>query len=267
MNESDTSISNQSAIGSRQCYFFQFGLIVTGEGERDHLSKLFRSLMATGICNFKVIRFIGQRGPITSPKRILLMVGSGKVIPDKDAGEIGLPARTYLMANPCNFVVLVDDLEHDRKNQAQQVFDRYRQALDTVLTADQSFRTSVHFLVNMLEAYYFADAQSVNVVLSLDPPLEDYPEDVEDIPHPKGELKKLYPGFREVEDGGRILDVLDVEHVLSRPDTCASLRTLFAWCSKVIEKYPNYQSLSLADKYHLQDGKLSEITRPQLDNI
>jgi hypothetical protein len=267
MNESDTTTSNQLAIESRQCYFFHFGLIVTGEGERDHLSKLFRSLMAIGICNFKVIQFIGQRGPITSPKRILQMVGSGKKIPDKDVGEIGLPARTYLMTDPCYFVVLVDDLENDRKDQAQQVFDRYRQALDTVLTVDQISRASVHFLVNMLEAYYFADAQSVNTVLSLDTPLEDHPGDVEEISHPKGELKKLSPGFREREDGGRILDVLNIEHVLSRPDTCASLRTLFAWCSKVIEKYPDYQSLSLVDKYHLQDGRLSEITRPQLENI
>ncbi|MBI1881852.1 MAG: DUF4276 family protein [Chloroflexi bacterium] len=258
MSEADTT---------KQCYFCHFGLIVTGKGERHHLPKLFRSLMATGICAFQVIQFIGQRGPITSQKRILKMVGSGKKIPDKDAGEIGLPARTHLKADECCFVALVDDLEHDRRNQAQQVFDRYRQALNTVLTVAQSSRASVHFLVNMLEAYYFADAQSVNTVLSLELPLEDYPGDVEEIPHPKSELKKLYPGFREREDGGKILDLLNVEHVLSRADTCASLRTLFAWCAKMLEQYPDYQSLSLADKYRFQDGRLSEITRSQLDHI
>ncbi|NJN98527.1 MAG: DUF4276 family protein [Anaerolineales bacterium] len=267
MNKPDTTTSNQPVIESQQCYFFHFGLIVTGKGERDHLPKLFKSLMATGICNFQVIQFTGQRGPITSEKRILEMVGSGKSIPDKDQSEIGLPARRYLNVNKCHFVVLVHDLEHDRKHQAQQVFDRYRRALDTMLTSEQNSRASVHFLVNMLEAYYFADAKAVSTVLNLTSSLEDYLEDVEDIPHPKGELKRLYLGFREREDGGQILDHLNIEHVLSRSDTCASLRTLFAWCSKVVEQYPDYQSLSLADKYHLQDGRFSEITRSQLDTI
>ena len=164
--------------------------------------------------------------------------------------------------------MLVDDLEHHRRDRAQQVFDRYRQALDTILlTTDRIYRASVHFLVNMLEAYYFADANAVNTILGLNPPLEDWSEDVEIIPNPKAELKKLYPGFREVDDGGNILEHLNVEHVLSRSDTCASLRTLFAWCSKVLEKFPDYEALSLIDKYQLRDGELSEVTRPQLDNI
>jgi hypothetical protein len=40
--------------------------------------------------------------------------------------------------------------------------------------------------------------------------------DVETIRHPKNELKKLYPGFDEVKNGGCILDCLNVEHFLSR---------------------------------------------------
>ena len=63
--------------------FFEFGLIVTGEGEEEFLPKLFRSLEATGRCSFRVIRRIGQRSPIRSPRRQLRMIGSGKLIPHK----------------------------------------------------------------------------------------------------------------------------------------------------------------------------------------
>ena len=53
--------------GDYQPYsFFYFGLIVTGKSEREHLAKLFRTLMATGICTFEVIRRVDQLRPITS---------------------------------------------------------------------------------------------------------------------------------------------------------------------------------------------------------
>ena len=262
------AVANDISTPGSPCYFLHFGLIVTGEGEREHLPKIFKSLAATKVCNFEVIRFVGQRGPITSPKRKLKMVGEGKIIPDKDTQEIGLPARKYLSADKCRFVILMDDVEHDRRDQIQQLFDRYKQAFNTILrSSDQQHRASVHFLANMLEAYYFADANAINIALALDPPLEDFDGDVEDIPHPKGELKKIYPGFREVHDGGQILDLIDIEHVLSKPNTCASLRTLFAWCAKVIEQYSAYEDLSLTHKYQLQDGILNEVTRLQLDDI
>jgi hypothetical protein len=196
------------------------------------------------------------------------MVGSGKTIPDKDANEIGITARKYLNQKPnpeCRYVILLDDLEYSRVNIARDVFDRYRQALDTILK-EQKNRASVHFLVNMLEAYYFADAAAINAVLETS--LTDYEGDVETIRHPKGELKKLYPNFREVRDGGEILDYLDVEKVLSNPDTCASLRTLFAWCLNVLEKYsfPGCFTRS-PNKYCLENGKLSEITSHQLNEL
>ena len=76
--------------------FLRFGLIVTGKTEEECLPELFRSVAATGRCSFEVLRRIGQRSPITSKGRQLRMVGSGKKIPDKDATEIGLPARKYL---------------------------------------------------------------------------------------------------------------------------------------------------------------------------
>lgn len=249
-------MNNQDSNSRQQCYFFYFGLIVTGEGEREHIPKLFRSLMESGICYFEVIRKVEQLTPKTSSKGKITIVGSGKVIPNKDAERIGYPARNYLN-KLCSYVLLLDDLEYDRTNQAQQIFERYRNALDTILI-DQKHRASVHFLVNMLEAYYFANAEAINTVLGTS--LTDYTGDVETIRHPKGDLKGIYPGFNERKHGGKILDHLDIEYVLSRPDTCASLRTLFAWCSKCLGESPT-------DKYRLLDGILSEITKSQLEDI
>ena len=259
MNSNDTN-SEQS------CYFFYFGLIVTGKGEREFLTKLFRSLMDSGICSFEIIRKVEQRNPITSEKRKIKMVGTGKLIPDEDTKEIGLPARIYLSSKPCAYVLLIDDLEHSRADQAKQVFNRYREALDTILR-EQKQRASVHFLVNMLEAYYFANAEAINTVLGTS--LTDYETDVETIRHPKGDLKQIYHGFDEIKHGGRIIDCIDIEYVLSRPDACASLRTLFAWCSKVLEKYPNpeYLDQSSTNKYRLIDGILSVITGSQLGEV
>lgn len=249
-------MNSQDSNSQQQCYFFYFGLIVTGEGERDHIPKLFKSLTKSGICYFEVIRKVEQLTPRTSSKRKITMVGSGKAIPNKDVERIGYPARDYLK-KPCSYVVLLDDLEYDRISQAQQIFERYKDALDPILK-DQRHRASVHFLVNMLEAYYFAHAEAINTVLGTS--LTDYAGDVETIRHPKGDLKQKYSGFNERKHGGEILDNLDIEYVLSRPDTCASLRTLFAWCSKCLGEPPT-------DKYRLLDGILSEITKSQLDDI
>ena len=258
------SARDTASTESPRCAYFRFGLIVTGDTEWEHLPKLFKSLMATGICHFEVIRKIEQRSPITSRRRRPPVVGTDQMIERKDELEIGLPARGYVNRSGCHFVLLIDDLEYDRRNQAQQVFDRYQLALDTVLNT-LKHRASVHFLVNMLEAYYFADVQTTNAVLGIS--LSDRGDDVETIRNPKSNLKEQYPRFREIDDGGRILGQIDIEHVLSRPNTCASLRTLFAWCIRVLAKYSDFDPASFDDKYRLHDGKLCEITRTQLDNF
>ena len=232
--------------------FFRFGLIVTGKGEEEFLPKLFRSLAATGRCSFRVIRRIDQRSPIRSPRRRLRMMGSGKQITDKDEEEIGLPARTFLSSDD-RYVLLIDDLEADRSNDIQQVFGRYRLALDTMLK-DQAHRASVHFLVNMLEAYYFADARAVKAVLGI--VLDDFEGDVEAIRNPKGRLK----GFDEREHGRLIVEQLNVLHVLSRADACCSLRTIFAWIYTAIEE-PDSEIRSLLDGCH------NETTRGQIDAL
>ena len=65
MTEQDTQSAEHP-----QCTYFHFGLIITGETEQQHLPKLFKSLMETGICTFEVIRRVGQLGAITSAKRL-----------------------------------------------------------------------------------------------------------------------------------------------------------------------------------------------------
>ena len=124
-----------------------------------------------------------------------------------------------------------------------------------MLGPEQSARASVHFLVNMLEAYYFADTAAVNAVLGTD--LSDHPGDVEDIRHPKEDLKKLYPGFDEVTHGGAIVKRLDVEHVLDEPLTCASLRVLFGWCVQAMGGEPG-------SRFRLDTGIHDVVTGPQL---
>ncbi|NDJ75087.1 MAG: DUF4276 family protein [Chloroflexi bacterium] len=249
---------------SAACHYFHFGLIVTGKTERGYLPNLFKALAAARICTFEIIGFVSQRDPITSTTRQLVMVGTGKIIPDRDTEQIGLPARGYISRSACHFVIVIDDLEHDRRELAQEVYNRYRKALDTILRDHQKHRASVHFLVNMLEAYFFADAKALNAVLNL--ALEDYDGDVEDIRHPKGDLKQLC-AYHEIEHGSQIMERLDLEHVLSNPATCAWLRTLFAWCVRVLERYPYFETLGLSGKFCLDNGRLSPITSVQLDML
>ena len=239
---------------SQHLQFLNFGLIVTGRAEEQFLPLLFRSISASGTCSFRVIRRIGQRSPIKSQKRRLQMMGSGKHIPDRDATDIGLPARQFL-SSESSFVILIDDLEAKRSEEVQQVFDRYRLALNEMLERNQTRRASVHFLVNMLEACYFADAQAVNPVLGTE--IRDYEGDVETIRNPKSNLKRLCQEFNEIAHGRRIVGGLRVSYVLSRKETCASLRTLFAWICKAIGE-------PAGETYQLLNGDYSDVTRHQV---
>ncbi|MBP0021617.1 MAG: DUF4276 family protein [Cyanobacteria bacterium SBLK] len=245
-------------MNNESCPFFYFGLLVTGKSEESYLPNLFLSLMRLGICTFQTIRKIEQLDPISSPKK-LRRKENGKGIPDRDAQRIGFPARQYLQ-KPCSFVLLIDDLEDDRKEKIEQVFQLYRKILDEILKQDKD-RASVHFLVNMLEAYYFADTTATNGVLGTS--LEDYEGDVEEIRHPKNDLNKKVKEldknrkFKEKEDGGKILELLNVEKILSNPETCASLRTIFAWCMQRMGQ-------EFGDRYQLKTGKLNEITKTQI---
>ena len=182
------------------------------------------------------------------------MVGRGKKIPDRDETEIGLPARFYLSSDD-RFVILIDDLEADRSGYIQEIFDRYRRALDTILVPSQACRASVHFLVNMLEAYFFAHSDAVNSVLGTN--LDDYEGDVETIRNPKAEIKSIYDEYKAVDDGCRIIRRLAVPHVLSRRDACSSLRTMFAWVHKAIGEPESEIGQFLT-------GRRSDVTKAQI---
>lgn len=237
--------------------FYRIALLVTGKGEEEFLPRLFRSLETEGHCTLRVSHRVPQLRPLRSERKKLKIVGSGKLIPNQDE-QLGLLARKCLAVDNYNFVILVDDLEHDRSHQAAEVFQRYRGAFDTILTSEHRARASVHFLVNMLEAYYFAHAEAVNSVLGTD--LKDFDEDVETIRHPKNELKRLCPGFDEIVHGRQIVDRLDAEHVLSNPKTCRWLRTLFGWCSRAIGR-------EFTDVYQLKEGQYSDVTKQQIDAV
>ena len=237
--------------------FFRIALLVTGKGEEQFLPRLFRSLAAERHCSFIVGRRIPQLRPITSERRKQKIVGRGKSIPRLDQ-DIGISARRYLIEG-FHYVIVVDDLERDSRDQAEAVFQRYRTALDTILgPAGLSPRASIHLLVNMLEAYYFAHAAAVNAVLGTE--LADFEGDVETIGHPKNDLKQIHPGFDEIKDGRAILEQLDVPRVLSNPETCQWLRTLFGWCSRAIGR-------EFSDVYQLASGRYSEVTRSQIDAL
>ena len=247
-----------SEVAAREPWqFFHFGLIVTGKGEQEFLPKLFRSIAATGRCSFKVIRRIDQRSPISSKKRVVRMMGSGKRIPNKDETDIGLPARRFL-SSESNFVILVDDLESERAADIQRIFDRYRLSFDTILGANQNRRASVHFFVNMLEAYYLAHAQAVNHVLGTE--LGDYDGDVETIRHPKNKLKNLYSGFDQIEHGHQIVGILNAHHILSHAERCSYLRTMFAWIYKAIGE-------PKSEIYQLLDGRYGSVTKHQICDL
>ena len=250
-------MSPAAADGERHWRFYRIGLLVTGRGEEEFLPDFFRSLAATGWCSFRVVRRIRQLSPIRSEKRRLQMIGSGKQIPTRDVEEIGLTARGFLSSED-HFLLLIDDLEASRSDDIRQIFDRYRMALDEVLTEKQARRTSVHFLVNMLEAYYFADTRAVNEVLGTD--LDDYEGDVEAIRHPKNQLKSICPGFDERRHGGQIVRCLNLLHVLSRADSCCSLRTVFSWIYRAIGE-PDGEIRPLLDGCH------NEVTKGQICSL
>jgi hypothetical protein len=218
------------------------------------LPKLFRSLAETGHCSFEVIGRVPQLSPIKSTARKQRIELKG--IPTKDE-ELGLAARRFLQRSENHFVVLIDDLEEERAAEAAAIFRRYRTALDMLLDPlGLAWRASVHFFVNMLEAYYFADTAATNHVLGTG--LQDYAGDVESIRHPKNLLKSEHRGFDEVKDGAEIVASLDLRKVLSRPDTCASLRSLVRWCVKAVGE-------PCTDEYCLINGIYQPLTQPQAD--
>lgn len=244
--------------------YCEIGLIVTGEGERDFLPSLFRTLTQRATCSFRVLGRTGQRRPITSPARRLEMAGTHMIIPTTDEWQIGIPARRFLRDHPGRFIVLVDDIEGSGRAILGEIFTRYRTALDTMLRPEERQRSAVLFLANMLEAYYFADSAATNAAMGHQVLAGDHAGDVEDIPHPKRDMKELCPGFHEREDGARIVSRLDLDHVLDRQETCAFLRSMFGWLVERLVESDALGDPDLPKRYHLADGIRQEPMKSQV---
>lgn len=255
---------SEDASPGTEWFHAHFGLIVTGRGERQFLPKLFNDLQRSGACFFEVVRRVEQLRPITSTNRKLRI--AGKSLPTRDE-EIGLIARRYLSRGAHKYVVLIDDLEYDWRQQIDEVFARYRNAFDAVLGPYRE-DASVHFLVNMLEAYYFADSQAVTDALELNPPFSEYNGDVEQIRNPKSELRQQLLAytiaFDEIEHGDKIVSRLRLERILGNPESCGSLRTLVAWCVERLQDHPHFPNTDWNQTFHLNSGRLSTPTRTQL---
>lgn len=262
--------------GSTDWPQYRFGLIVTGEAEEKGISGLFKSLTMTGLCSFSVICRIHQSRKSTNLINKSLPVArvvrtikpETRPEPDKDELEISYPAKKFLNGTKPNerrFVILLDDLEHDRLNDMKEIFEHLLFILRKAMNDEQRTRASVHFLVMMMEAYFFADAAALKKILNLD--REDYKEDVEMIRNPKSDFKDILSScngisYKETEHGVSLLKAVNIEKVLSNPKTCASLRSLFKWCVSKLNNHPQFHTVAIPD-FKLADGIVSALTDGQ----
>ena len=238
--------------------YFKILPIVTGKGEEIFLPQFLCRLLDTGKCCFVSPRKIGQLSPRSTNRR-LEMVQAGKQITNRQE-EIGLAARRFLAQDPSHLVILVDDLE-DRCDEIKGVFELYRSSLDVMLQEDQKSNASVHFLVPMVEAYFFADVTTLNEIL--DTAIEEIDGDPEAIKNPKASLKRAVKAidgskkFDEKNHGLAIAKKIDLLEVLSNPETCRSLRSLVKWCSRKIGDVDS-------ERFQLLEGDTCHITGRQI---
>ncbi len=247
-----------SQVGWR---FVHFGLVVTGDGERAAMPHFLRALTSEGHCTFRVIR---QTGQVTqrSPARKARDISSGKLIPDRDA-NVALEIRRHVSRSEDNCAIWIDDLEDDRRANAKDELSRLLTAIDQIVGVNPGWRArcSAHFMVNMLEAYFFGDVETVNSVLGT--ALTDHVGDCENIRHPKNELKhaakQLGVGrkFDEMTHGVEIAKKIDLAQVLSKPQCCRALRTLVTWCTQMIGE-------PTADRFQIPTGVFWDVTVDQL---
>ena len=73
-------------------------------------------------------------------------------------------------------------------------------------------------------------------------------------------LQRLSMGYYARTSTGEIMARLDVPYILSRPDTCAALRTLVGWCTRALGQ-------PFGEDYRLIDGRFHPVTRTQIDAL
>lgn len=238
--------------------FYRFGLLVTGKGEREGLPNLLRQINDDAHSTFKVVAKIEQLSPRSAQAFVPLKVtGKQQSLPSRDQ-EIALRVRSELQGG-LDFIILVDDLEQARRGQVDAVVDRYSKAGKLLLKDEEKHRFAVHLLVNMMEAYFFADPPAVEHILGCNVISPD--ADVEDIGHPKSVLKDQSNGaYDEREHAPQLLGALNLETVLGCPTTCRSLRTLVSWCVRAKRQIPSA-------RFNLAEGELYQPTASQLEEL
>jgi len=237
-------------LEAKRWYSIRLKLLVTGDTERENISIVFKPLLTCGFIRFDEPLKIEQLSP---RKSHLLVTGTTKRVMPKRDEQLGGIARNYFMSSgegEVRLLIVLDDVEHDRIGTITEVFERYRCALDAFLCPIQKeAHASVHFLRNMLEAYYFADTNALSEAMKVvHPDLKASPEvyegDVEYIRHPKNDLKRMYGSFDEIRDGKAVLERIEWNRVLSKPQYCTSLRTMFNWCIRYMKNHPGYNEWS-----------------------
>lgn len=250
-----------------------FKLFLTGDVEQRSVREILRQIVADQNQTWtesggqpvefdSQCEFVKQQTPRKGVIESLKMTGTAKNLPTVLEERISLPALAWLRNNPDGFVILIDDLESSRRNIAPEVFKNYRLALNKTLFSEElRNRASVHFFINMLEAYYFTQPEVVNPILGID--LVEPSSDVEEINHPKNRLDSLMKQrdasakFKEIEHGSAIIGQLNLERVLNNPKTCRSLRTLVGWCRHRL-------GATFDQRWRLVDGEFHPLTRDQI---
>ena len=238
---------------------------VTGHAEVECVPAIIRKCMrlSSAVVKIGTVSRVRQR-----PRLRIRAKGSQKcqVLPEHEKLAREIPK---LVRDERSYFLWIDDLENEEdRKQPQPHFDYYARLLDDAVHAPMRERCSIHFLVNMLEAYFLADTSAVNTVLQPflerpDTSLKRHQGDCENIKNPKGTLvshvKHCNPTKRYIETthGPGIARQLDIEQILSNPNHCRALRTLVAWCWEAIGE-------ARTDQFQLLAGVYWDVTAHQL---
>ncbi len=70
-----------------------------------------------------------------------------------------------------------------------------------------------------------------------------------------------FQGFDEREHGAKIVPLLNLDHILDRPETCAFLRSLFGWCVGRLTESADLWDNQLTTRYQLETGRQEAATK------
>ncbi len=256
-----------------------FGLLVTGkleEGGREggraqaSLADLFRPIRNTGLCDLKVALRFNQWVPEKKePPLTVRRSPEPKSLPTFKQ-EIALKVRGWLENGQNRFLIFIDDGERARAATIGEVFADYRSTITALLPEAQHPRVAVHFLVNMIEAYYFADPERASEALGWSiPRIGGDPEEIRnpysDLIEAAGRLGKDYGKKRET--GERVLARIRLEEILKNPEHCGWLRAAVRWLVFSLENATDQpealEAFGFRQLFHLESGKIAPLTGAQ----